>query len=398
MPNISFLLNQLPSGGVERVTMNLIPALTQEKGHKVFIFVYKLNEEEFLTQSLPVTFIRLPHKPMDKRNKELIIESVKKHHIEVFISPIISPKYLFALKEKNLCKVCYILHGAPLYELKEIENNFHIKGKIRDGLGGFLKKHLLTIPKFKLGYYHRKIRLRYKKRHDFFDAYGVLNDYYRDLIAEIIGINVSDSKIFTLQNPLPPLAGTPSRQTKRKKQLIFVGRLSYTDKRVDRLLKIWERVYPNFTQWELIIIGEGPEEKNLKQYVAQHDLNRVQFVSFTSTPEQYYSESEILCLTSDFEGCPMVLLEAQQHGCATIAFDCSYGVRDILSPNWENGVYVPNGDIEAYAKALSRLMEDEELRRNIQRNGTENVKRFSIENSVNQYDTLIRKLCSNSEV
>ena len=149
-----------------------------------------------------------------------------------------------------------------------------------------------------------------------------------------------------------------------------------------------------FPMWELLIIGEGPEEDNLKQYVAKYSIPRVDFVSFTPSPEQYYKESEILCLTSDFEGCPMVLLEAQQNGCSTIAFDCSFGVRDILSPNWVNGVYVPNGDVVAYADALAHLMEDEVLRSKIQKNGFENVKRFSIENSVEQYDSLIKKLLS----
>ena len=144
----------------------------------------------------------------------------------------------------------------------------------------------------------------------------------------------------------------------------------------------------------MLIIGSGPEENTLKQYVAKNGLPRVEFINFTPTPELYYKESEILCLTSDFEGFGMVLLEAQQYGCATIAFDCSYGVRDILSPNWNNGVFVPNGDIKAYAQALSKLMQDEELRRRIQKNGIENVKRFSIENSVERYDALIQKLCS----
>lgn len=394
MANISFLLNHFPSGGVERVTMNIIPALTHEKGHKVFIFVYKLDKEKIAEPELPVTFIQLPHKPMDKRNKDKVVESIKKYGIELFISPIISPKYLYALKEENLCKVCYILHGTPFYELKEIENSFHIKGSLREGLGGFLKKHLLTIPKFKLGYYHRKIKSKYKKRYNNFDAYGVLNDHYKELIAQAIGVTTNGSKFFTLQNPLPPLTKELPR-TPRKKQVIFVGRLSYTDKRVDRLLMIWEEIYKKFPDWELTIIGEGPEEKNLKQYVSEHNLLRVHFVRFTTSPELYYKESEILCLTSDFEGCPMVLLEAQQYGCATIAFDCSYGVRDILSPNWHNGIYVSNGDIKAYAEALSRLIEDEELRCQIQQNGKKNITRFSIEKSVEQYDSLIRELCSN---
>ena len=90
----------------------------------------------------------------------------------------------------------------------------------------------------------------------------------------------------------------------------------------------------------------------------------------------------------------MVLLEAQDYGCATIAFDCCSGIGEILAPNWENGVYVPNGDIDAYAEALARLMSDEDTRAAIQRNGMENVKRFSVANIVAQYDALIRKLCA----
>ena len=392
MANISFLLNHFPSGGVERVVMNLVPSLTYDKGHRFFIFVCKLNEDKLAGCDLPVTYIQLPYRTTDKRNKEIIAESIKKYKIDLFISPIISPKYIYALREENLCKVCYVLHGVPFYELKEIENGFHVKGNFADGLGGFLKKHLLTIPKFKLGYYHRKIKRRYKQRYEQLDAFGVLNDNYKGMVAENIGVSENDPKFFTLQNPILPIA-SDLPEAERHKRVIFVGRLSYTDKRVDRLLMVWKKVYEAFPEWELQIIGDGPEEKNLKLYVQRNNLPRVQFVNFTIAPEQYYRESEILCLTSDFEGCPMVLLEAQQYGCAAIAFDCSFGVRDILAPNWENGVFVPNGDIDAYAEALSKLMQDDNLRSNIQKNGIENVKRFSIENSVEQYDAMIRKLC-----
>ena len=77
-----------------------------------------------------------------------------------------------------------------------------------------------------------------------------------------------------------------------------------------------------------------------------------------------------------------------------MAFDCSAGIREILSPNWESGVYVKNGDIEAYAEALSRLMSDDELRKKIQENGIESAKRFSVETSVEQYNALINRLIS----
>jgi glycosyltransferase involved in cell wall biosynthesis len=396
MANISFLLNHFPAGGVERVIMNLVPPLTYEKGHRVFIFVYKLNKDKLAGIDLPVTYIELPHRTTSKKNKGLIIESIRKYGIDLFFSPIISPKYIYELKKENVCKVCYVLHGVPFYELKEIRNSFDVRRKPEESITKSIKKHLLTAPKYRLGYYHMKVKMRYKKRYDKLDAFAVLNDNYKEQIAKAVGTSSEDKKLFTLQNPISPIDDI-NQDAKRVKRIIFVGRLSYTDKRVDRLLMVWEKLHEAFEDWELTIIGDGPEKHELKKIVQNKKLPRVTFISFTTHPEKYYKESEILCLTSDFEGCPMVLLEAQQHGCAAIAFDCSYGVRDILSPNWTNGVFIPNGDIDEYAQALAKLMEDKALRRTIQRNGLENVKRFSISTSVEQYDALINNICSENQ-
>lgn len=392
MANIAFLLNQFPAGGVERVTMNLIPSLTRDKGHNVFIFVNRLDNEHLANLNLQVTYIPIPHEAWDKKNEAAVVEGIKKHGIELLFVPVICPKYIFHIKELELCKICFVAHSAPFYELKEIRNTITRKWLLNKGLKAFKKPFIKTL-KLKLGYYDRRLKSRYRRRYDKLDAFGVLFERYGEVIAKKIGVNYPDSKIFTLQNPFSQTSNVEF-SAQRKKRIIFVGRLTYSDKRIDRLLKVWEIVCDRFSEWELTIIGDGPEEHSLQQYVIKHNLPRVEFVPFTATPELYYKESEILCLTSDFEGCPMVLLEAQQYGCATIAFDCSYGVRDILSPNWENGVYVPNGDVEAYTNALSRLIEDEELRHKIQKNGIENVKRFSIERSVEYYDTLINKLCS----
>lgn len=392
MANISFLLNQFPSGGVERVTINIIPHLTA-LGHKVFIFVHELNEQHLSHFNLPVEYILIPYEPWKNENERTIEHAVTEHRIDIFFAPVVSPDFIFHLKEKKLCTVCYVSHGAPFYELKEIAYEIRQRWKLPQRSFRRLKSLIADTLKFKFGLYHKDIKLRYKKRYERLDAYGVLYEEYAKNIARKIGIPDTASKFFTLPNSLPQIAKTKPT-TSRKKQIIYVGRLTYADKRVDRLLKVWRKIYKIFPEWNLLIIGNGPEENALKQYVSQHCLPRIEFINFTPTPELYYKESEILCLTSDFEGFGMVLLEAQQYGCATMAFDCSYGVRDILSPNWENGVYVPNGHINAYAKALSRLMRDTDLRRRIQENGADNIKRFSIKESVNQYNTLIQKLYS----
>ena len=390
MANISFLLNQFPSGGVERVTMHLIPHLTAA-GHRVFIFVYKLNQHHLANLSLDVEYIPIPYEPWRNENEEAIEEGVRKHKIDLFFSPIVSPEYIFKLKEKKLCAVCYVSHGCPFYELKEIKYELQLRWKEPKKSFRCLKYLIIDTLRFYFGRSHKDIAKRYLRRHTELDAYGVLYDEYAKTITSEIKVDSTASKFFTLPNPLPQ-DDDIEIATSRKKQILFVGRLTHADKRVDRLLKIWKKVYKQFPEWELLIIGSGPEEANLKQYASKENLQRIQFISFTPEPEKYYKEAEILCLTSDFESFGMVLLEAQQYGCAAIAFDCSYGVRDILSPNWTNGVYVPNGNINAYAKALMQLMKDEELRQEIQKNGLQNIKRFTIEQSVKSYCELIDKI------
>ena len=395
MANIAFLLNQFPSGGVERVTMNLIPHLTRDKGHKIFIFVNQLNKEYLEDIDLDVTYIFIPYEAWDKKNENAILNGIQEHNIELLFVPVICPNYIFKIKELDICKICFVSHSTPFYELKEFENRVRKWKQLNDGLKNFFRKYFIATPKLKLGYYDIKFKQRYKKRYNKLDAFGVLNDHYGKKIAQKIGVNYSKSKFFTLPNPILQIANTDEiANTKREKRILFIGRLTYMDKRVDRLLDIWRRIHNKFPEWSLTIIGEGPEKEYLQKYVEDHNIQQIEFIDYTSTPQHFYQKSEILCLTSDFEGCPMVLLEAQQYGCATIAFDCSYGVRDILSPNWENGAYVPNGDIDGYAKALSKLISDDELRHKIQKNGIENVKRFSIERSVEQYEALIQKLCT----
>lgn len=391
MANISFLLNQFPSGGVERVTINIIPHLTA-RGHRVFIFAHELNRQHLTHFNLSVEYILIPYEHWRNENGDFIEKAVKEYCIDLFFAPVVSPDYIFRLKEKKMCKVCYVSHGAPFYEVKELAYEIHQRWQLPKRSLRRLMWLVFDTLRLKVGLCNKDVAARYKKRYDELDAYGVLFEEYAEIIARKIGVGDAGAKFFALPNSLPQNSDV-ELVSQRKKQIIFVGRLTYLDKRVDRLLQVWKKIYNKFPEWKLCIIGSGPEEKNLKQYVVENGLSRVEFINFTPTPELYYKESEILCLTSDFEGFGMVLLEAQQYGCATIAFDCSYGVRDILSPNWKNGVFVPNGNINAYVKALSKLMTDEELRRKIQKNGVENVKRFSIENSVECYEALIQKLC-----
>ena len=390
MANIAFLMQSFPGGGIARVIMNLAQPLT-ERGHRIFLFVHTLYEDMIPEGEFPITYIKLPYIIRKKSNYPVIVKAVRQHHIEVLFEAGFYADYLKRLKEEGLCKLVYVLHGMPLCE--NLMNEYKVHHPKKRSVGAWLKHKLLNIPKYKLGYYERKVLKEYKRKYNNTDAYGVLFDSYGEQVAEAVGVEYKSSYIYTLSNPLPEVKCN-SAEYQRQKRIIYVGRLGAWDKQLWRLLAVWERLHLTFPNWELWFVGDGEDRNNLENIVASKNLQRVTFLGWQNNPSEYLKSSEIMCMTSIVEGCPMALLEAQQYGCATLAFNCSSGVEDMLSPNWESGVYVPNGDIDAYAEALGKLMSDDELRRKIQANGPSSAKRFSVERSVKQYDALIKRMCN----
>ena len=60
----------------------------------------------------------------------------------------------------------------------------------------------------------------------------------------------------------------------------------------------------------------------------------------------------IFCMTSNYEGFPMVLLEAMQFGCVPIAFKSFESLDDIII-NHNNGYQITPFDIYEYINSLS---------------------------------------------
>ena len=75
-----------------------------------------------------------------------------------------------------------------------------------------------------------------------------------------------------------------------------------------------------------------------------------------------------------------------------MAFGSSAGIREILSPNGENGMLVPPFDLDTYAETLSLLMRDTALRRQMQQKVLKKAQLYDIVAIVKQWDRLFKKI------
>lgn len=154
----------------------------------------------------------------------------------------------------------------------------------------------------------------------------------------------------TVGNPLPasdfPLIPRPDGPAR----VLYIGRLQNHQKRVDLLMTALGGLREE--EFSCDIIGDGPDRPLLEQMAKEAGIaDRVVLHGWALDPWSRVESATVLVLPSDFEGFPMVLLEALAHGLPIVATDCNAGPRDVVIPG-SNGFLTPTGDAGALKATL----------------------------------------------
>lgn len=193
------------------------------------------------------------------------------------------------------------------------------------------------------------------------------------------GLTQIRAKIVPISNPTPyeNIEHTPRLQ---HKTVLALGRLTY-QKGFDRLLDAWAMVCQHNSDWTLRIIGDGEDEQALKQQAKSLAIDgRVEFIAATKNVDQYYRTSSFYCMSSRFEGLPMVLLEAQAYGLPVISMDCDTGPAEMIRTG-ENGFLCHS--VEDLAEQLVQVMQiDEQRYQQMVQSSQHNVLRFYSNNII----------------
>lgn len=185
----------------------------------------------------------------------------------------------------------------------------------------------------------------------------------------------------------------PLEKQSHNKRAIAIGRLTY-QKGYDRMIRAWKLIADRFMDWHLEIFGDGEEKENLQNIITELGLTKsVHINSPTKDINKELAKSDLLLLTSHYEGLPMVLLEALRCGVPLISFDCQCGPKDVI--NKSNGILVKEGNIQNFALALSTIMEDENRLESLSDGAYESGKFYTPDKIMSLWETLFNNLISN---
>lgn len=220
----------------------------------------------------------------------------------------------------------------------------------------------------------------------------------RDLTARMEELGTPAARISFIPNGVDTAKYQPVARASSGSNILCVGRLA-ADKDHKTLLKAFAILAEKDESATLTLVGEGPEEKNLKELIKSfpaHVAKRIVFTGADSDPAKYYANARIFALSSIREGQPNVVLEAMASG-MPIAATRVGGVPEIVE-NEKNGLLSTPGNAEELANNLLTLLKNPELCEEFGKSARETVeKNFSFNAMVNAHESLFKNLWENSQ-
>ena len=152
--------------------------------------------------------------------------------------------------------------------------------------------------------------------------------------------------------------------------VLFVGNL-IKRKNVESLLKA--KKISN-SDYYLVIVGDGPQSKKLKQNVRDDNIRDVIFTGSRDDVEKIIPSCDVLILPSFSESFGLVLIEALACGKPVIGSNVG-GITEII--NEDVGFLINPNKISSIAKAIDKVVNDDDLRDKLSSNARARAIDFS---------------------
>ncbi|MCB0398163.1 MAG: glycosyltransferase [Winogradskyella sp.] len=198
------------------------------------------------------------------------------------------------------------------------------------------------------------------------------------------------NNIKVIYNPVDLKQDAAKSKNSNDKYILFFGRLDDSVKNIGLLLEAYSQSILPRLNVKLKILGDGEDKSMLKERAKNLNLEgKVEFLGFRPNPYNIIKDSQFTVLTSRYEGFPRALIESLALEVPVVSVNCKSGPNEIVI-NEENGLLVENYNVGALAKALNKMIQDEELYLHCKSNSTASVEKFSKENIGLQWQTILK--------
>lgn len=339
IPRVAFLLQNVDSGGVERVVVNLLKQLVK---YPISLDLVLFDKQgNFLYEVPPeVRIVELPDAKTAGRLRRVfpLVRYLRREKPDILVSHLVQFNVIAAITK--------VISGVPFHLVlvehlgfASLENQLKNKANERVGLLKILR--YLFYPKS--------------------DVIAAVSKGLAEDLEEYL--KMSSGKVQVLYNPvvgqeLMLKAHTPLNhpwfQPDQPPVFLAAGRLA-SQKGFPTLIEAFSLLRQKHSA-RLIILGEGAERQQLEAQISQLNLESdVSLPGFTHNPYAYMSRARAFVCSSRFEALPTVLIEALACGCPVISTDCPHGPNEILMAG-RYGKLVPVGDAQAMADAMEQAI------------------------------------------
>ena len=214
---------------------------------------------------------------------------------------------------------------------------------------------------------------------------------YTELEKELLkSLGVYSSKIEVIPNGIDVETFVPSKSKKRKNNILWIGRF-VPGKRPDLAIIIMSRIKQEFPDITLTMIGDGPLKNKCVQLIrdlgVERNVKMIKFIPYKLMPK-VYQMSDLLLITSSYEGVPRVMLEAMSCEIPVVI----PRIPHLISIVNGNGAIFEKDDISDAVDQVRNLLSNDELRHKLGGRGRLKImKEYSWKKYVMRIEDLYRK-------
>lgn len=352
-------------GGIERVTSSIAGALIKEgyQVHSAYVDTIPQNYER--TQFCSKFQI-------DIKDISSFAKYLSTQDVNIIILQNTFKRFDYISKAINQCshtiKKIFAHHMLPESEYSFLR--FHEYKKSIFNSFFYYPRDILRLIKWTVNYplFKHQWRNNYRKIYNKCDCIVLLSEEYIEdwkNFAKISSISkfkiIPNARTFDHSFEIANYSSIKDISDANEGNILIVSRLEEQQKKISIALNIFKEIEQLYPQWNLIIVGEGPDSSLYRKYVIENHIKNVHFMGMQK-PLTYYAKSSIFMMTSDHEAFPLTLLEAQQMGCIPIAFNTFGSVNTIIKDK-VTGYIISKGDINEYISHLKLLIENPNLRK-----------------------------------